>query len=365
MSVESTHIFYIAIIVFATLFAEISNRIKNDTSIKIRFKNAVFCIERPKAMVFLAVSFFIVFLPLAVRNCGMDLKMYYIMYTRNGYETYDYLYFFLCKIIYYFTEDPKTGMAVIGFITLFIIYYVGFKLRKQLYYPLFFMGYFMVLYFYTYNYIRMMLAASIVILGYKFILEEKRTKAIFTFLIAIGFHFSAICVLTFYLLIVYFIKYRRLIIGGMLIVLWIFLQNANYFFEQIKFGRYLDMIKSIDYEGVSIGIGTTIKMVPLIIILFLFKHTFTDNKKLYNLFCFFTLYNVVISFVGYYEAIASRMANMYLVFSTLFLVPYIIQHEKRKKTKLFVLKIGYVFFCAFLYYQVLGNFRIMKILPYY
>lgn len=50
MSVRSTHIFYIAIIVFATLFAEIANRIKNDISFKFRLKRGVLCIEHPKAM---------------------------------------------------------------------------------------------------------------------------------------------------------------------------------------------------------------------------------------------------------------------------------------------------------------------------
>ena len=106
-----------------------------------------------------------------------------------------------------------------------------------------------------------------------------------------------------------FKRHRREIIFAGCGLLVIFLQRPAFFLNLIQLDRYREQIQSANQ---SIGLGTTIIIIPFFVILYLFRKTEMD-EDVYNTALFFTFANLAFSFLGYFAAPASRLSNMYFL----------------------------------------------------
>ena len=141
----------------------------------------------------------------------------------------------------------------------------------------------------------------------------------------------------------------------------VFIKFPTFFLSLISIERYKGFISS-DYSQASIGIGTFIKILPIIIIIIRYNKKF-KKQKLWNLFLLFTFLNFAISILGYYVAVATRLGNVMFVMHLIYIVPWIVRKIKRSREKK-ILSIIYICYCFILFEMLSQNFVTMGIMPY-
>ncbi|MEH2930362.1 EpsG family protein [Candidatus Ventrimonas sp. KK005] len=361
MSTQQTYLFYISILAVGTILIQKAFQIKR--GIILRWLTTYHYKTNLSVGIFLMFSFLVVFIPLASRNCGTDTAGYYWSYAHNRQVGNDLLFYYLSLLLHAIIPSPKIGLGIISGISLLIVYYAFIELKKDVNVSLCFIAYFFSLYFYLYNYVRMMLAVSFVIFGYSMLIKGKRTKAVISFTIAAGIHFASIIVLMVYMGIMIIPKHRRILvtlIGGTTLL---FLMNPRFFLSLITYERYREQINLEALKDVRIGMGTTIKILPIFVIQMIYLKRFKKEFQ-YNIMFVSTFVNYAFSILGYFVGVASRLSNMYFVLHLLFLIPWIDQHISSKAEKRWIRGI-FCFYLVFLYFLMSFNFKRMGIVPYH
>ncbi len=371
MTELGTHLFYIAIIFTATAFILLSERIRVRHYIildnAIPQTSNIYCQKnRHKYIPFLLKisAFAIVAIPLITRSelCGADTATYYMRYVYGSKENFDYLFFFALKLLHFVIPDPKMGLGVVSLITLGLAFYSFSLIRDKIDTVYCYFAYFTCLYFYTYNYMRIMLATSFILIGYALIILGKRKKALIPFAIASGIHMSAIVVFAIGIVIMLFYKDIKILSGIICFGTVLFLLMPGTFFALVSVDRYIPFINAINVKDVQIGVGTTLRVLSFLFI-YLFQFNKFKHEKTYKLFGTMIMANWALSFLGYYVGVASRISNMYFVFHILYYVPWALRRTQSRGSRM-ILKIFAVFYCLLLYYFIAQNFRAMRIIPY-
>ena len=175
-----------------------------------------------------------------------------------------------------------------------------------------FLAYFTGIYFYLYNYMRIMTAVAFIFLCYASLLEERKRRSLIFAGIAILFHRSAAVVFLMVLVILFFKEHKKVVIclglGGMAAII----ARPYFFLSLIKIERYNALITATDSAGGFIGIGTTVKILPFFVILYIYRKY--KKELAYTAALYLSLANLGFSFLGYYVDSASRLPNMYFVF---------------------------------------------------
>lgn len=129
-------------------------------------------------------------------------------------------------------------------VLIYILFFVSFK-RHVSNYPLgmiLFMG---LLFFFTFTYLRQIIAVSIGSLAIKYVIDRKLWKFLLCVLVAFSFHNSAIVLLP-----LYFIPIRKYNISTILLILFVCLVFGATGFSNTLFGAFGDMT---DTEGRTAG----------------------------------------------------------------------------------------------------------------
>ncbi|MEY8410864.1 EpsG family protein [Lachnospiraceae bacterium 62-26] len=361
MSVNETYQFYLLIITSSfiiTLFSETKNRFLFSILIKNNKKVNINIIS----IMMKAAAFIILLIPLVNRTCGADTYTYYRTYVSNNVKGLDFWFYLLCKVLHKLIPEAKIGLGIISFFTLLIVFIAFESVKKEIEIKYSFLAYYTSLYFYLYNYVRMMLAVSFIILGYSFIVKDKKKCAIVSMIVAACFHRSAILVLAMYLVLINFVKYKKIIISSGIVGVIIFVNNPSFFLSLISIERYSAHISISVVQESSIGLGTFIRVLPIILILLYYSNHFKGNM-MYNLLIVSTFANLAISYLGYYVAVASRLANVYFVFHLLYAVPWLLRQSIVQKDKYKIIVV-FIFYCGLNYYLISQNFEAMMIVPY-
>ena len=208
-----------------------------------------------------------------------------------------------------------------------------------------------------------MFAASIIILAYTFILKGNKIVSLICMAFAIGFHKSAVVVLLAYLIYFLFQNHKALLTIGSIACITIFLMFPNNLINMIKDERFSNQVNQHQLNSTTIGFGTILRALPMVILIFLLYRKYKDNNEYFG-FIFAQIINLGFSLTGYFVPVTSRLANMYFVYHIIFFMPWLYQKEKNKNNK-YIYTFLYVLYCFFSFYLLSHNFKTMKIDPYY
>ena len=366
----STILFYVCIIILAVLNYGISESFfKRKTRqyyanqkcevvlIKKQFHQQDFI-----SVIFEIISYFILLVPLANRNCGADTKQYYRIY-QFGERDLEPLFIGFIDLLKRFIDNPKIGIGVIGAVSLLLVFYAFRILRDHYSATLCLLAYCTCLYFYLYNYVRMMFAASIIILAYALILKGNKTASLICMVIAIGFHKSAVVVLAVYLMYFLFQKHKAYLIIGSIACIITFLMFPVSFINMINDERFSAQVNQHQLISATIGFGTILRALPMMILIVLVYKKYKDDKDYFG-FLFAQILNLGFSLTGYFVPSTSRLSNMYFVYHILFFIPWLYRKERKNSNK-YIYTVLYVLYCFFNFYLLSGNFKLMKIDPYF
>ena len=358
MTVEQTNIFYILLIFTAYLLIWLSS-VKQIGRIRVRIN---WRLSLSIISLFLIIaSYFLLLIPLINRQCGVDTPQYYRTYASGNTSGLDFTFYFICKVLHDIIPNPKIGLGILSALTLLMVYYAFLRIRNVIDYKYAFMAYYSCIYFYLYNYMRIMIAVAFIFLGYSFIVSGRGKKPYLLFGIAILFHRSALVVLFVFLVSRFFNKYRTLMISIGMVLLGVFIAFPSLFFRLVTIERYSEQITSVNQ---TVGIGTTLVILPFVVLLYMYNSKVSD-RYLFNTTLYFVFANFAFAFLGYYVPSASRLSNMYFLFHLVFFTPYLIKNIENSRDKRVILIAFFIMYCVLKYYLGANNFSTMGIVPYY
>ena len=359
MNEIQTNFLYASILLLATLLGYCAHKHKTTYEIRIGYKT-ILHLDLIKSC-FLILSYMIGVVPLVLRTCGADTPTYYWSYVHERTTGVDFFFYQVLKILHSVIPNPQIGLGIISAISLLLIY-VSIEMSSEIVDAgLSYFAFYCCIYFFMYNYLRMMLASSIVILGFGFILREKNIKGLVCFGIASLFHLSAILVLLSYFVVIYLRKRRKLVISMVLIMAAVFVLRPSVFLNLISVDRYNTHI-AVGLRNTTIGFGTFLKAFPIIVVLLYYKKELEEYRE-YNILLISAILNFAISLVGYYVPVASRLGNMYFVMHYIFSVPWVFSMIKRQHN-IQIINLIFLGYYMIQYYFINSNFVTMQIIPY-
>ena len=360
MTTVQTHIFYAGIILFSTalFWASENLHIGSFTIVKGNKIQKLFV----SRFVFRISAFLVLTIPLVQRKCGTDTSVYYYDYIHDRIYDFDTLFCYLLKFIHRFIPEPQVGLGIISAVTIALSMISLMKLSKKIDPTLAFFAYVTCIYFYSYNYMRMLFALSFIFLGYSLCIAEKRKLAIIPFAIASFFHLSSLVVLGVHICLMYFKKHRALIITFSVLGLCAFLAKPDLFLSLITVERYSSQIVA-GQQAAQVGVGTIIKALPLFYLIFKYYKKYKNDDR-FTWLLVFGIANIIFSFLGYFVGTASRISNILLVFHIIYAVPLFIKEDELNKRKRAV-RYGFIIYCILMYVLLTFNFDEMMINPYF
>ena len=299
----------------------------------------LFCIRKPpskqKNIFFVIVAFTQLFLVMALRNqIGFDYNMYAIGFKQMNEEGFTSLTY----------RDWEVGFVVmtklLGMVLPNYIWYIGFLcliaiipaavfigrhseipwLSTILYVNLF-------IYFMEMNFLRQMIAVSLVMLAWSFIKRNKFVLFAITILVASVFHQTVIFVLPAYFLIKMQPKFKELIVYGYFI-LWFYMSSegfidiiTNFYHEEYTNSEFLTEGLSFVYAIFPLAVTVT----AFLLVKFGTINITSENKYLINLSLICTIFMVAMS----KHSILERFSYYFIIFVIL-LVPVIYRSLEAK-----------------------------------
>ena len=359
MSILQSHLMYAIIIMLSTFLVWIAD---HSICLECVFNGVVRTHKISIARVTLyTVVFLIIIIPLVSRTCGADTEVYYFDYEHDRIYKTDYLFSYVLTILHSLIDSPQIGLGIISVVTVGLSLVSIFSIRDHISVPLAFFAYITSVYYYSYNYMRMLFAISFVFVGYSLCIVKKKKTAIIPFVIAAFFHLSSIVALLIHIGLLFFKRHKKLIIALSMVGLVVFIAFPSRLLSLVSVERYSDYINS--GSSMTLGLGTVLRVLPALYIIWIYRKEHRTDFQ-YTWILGFMLANIVFSFLGYIVASASRLSNVLLVFHTVFGIPYLVKQDKSilRKADMTCL---FACYCAFIYVLVSANFETMGIVPYY
>ena len=359
MSILQTHFLYVAIILFSTTLIWIAERTYSKT-VTVELYGRRIHIQIARCILYLVV-YIVLVVPLVQRTCGIDTEVYYFDYEHDRMYNFDRSFSYLLLFLHTFIPNPKIGLGIVSALTVALSMFSILRLRGRIDVPLAFFAYASCIYFYSYNYMRMLFAVSLVFVGYSFCVEERRTRAIIPFALAALFHLSTILVLAIHILLMLAGKQRLLLALLFIVGLTCFLLTPTTFLGLVSVDRYSSQI-SANQMANTIGLGTMIRVLPPVCFLLIYRNRYKTDLR-FTWIEIFILANVAFSFLGYYVGAASRISNILLTYHLVFGLPLLLEEDKlvERRRSVRYLFIGY---CIILYVLLANSFATMMIVPY-
>jgi len=202
MNIIATFIFYFIIEAIAVISVDCIKKSGQKALIydsnRSRYHKGRIPTSLPYWCIYIAISFLVLFLTLALRDdVGKDYQTYAGVFGRIGQNNLysnekewvkgSLSFWLICKVLYLLGCSPYIMFAVVAFITLVFFYKAIVYLSNNWTFSLFLLISFCI-YYHCFNEIRQMAAVAIVMYSVRYLVEEDRTKFILTILLAATFH---------------------------------------------------------------------------------------------------------------------------------------------------------------------------------
>lgn len=298
--------------------------------------------NKKKSMIFLILSFVVMFLLVALRgaNVGTDYidvaKAYQNLsqgiLTKHDVNWFGYPLVYLCRFIgLIFGDSYFVFYFILAFFSLFFVFkgIIKFSENKKLSLILFIT---FCLYYQLMNQSRQMLAISIIFYAIGFIKEKKLIKYFLLILLAGCIHESALIMLPFYFIDKIKLKsYIMIIIGISVVIIGFYTPILEFLISKTSYSIYLNTIYNVSFK-----LSTLFNLV-FRLMLFVFsyyvikKHNKNlENNYLINLSFICTILQIIT--VKYY--FLGRLTTYFFI-SYLYLIPIVYNLlKKNKNTKI-------------------------------
>lgn len=205
-----------------------------------------------------------------------------------GYKIVNIL---LSKII----PNPYIGIGVIKLFSLGMVFYSAYVVREKISVGMAIYSYCCLLYIYSFQLLRLMMALGIVFLALSAEMKENTKKCIILLVLSFFFHYTSIFVLLAYAGIKILGKKMTIFKGCAVgVVLVILFRNSIYLIEKLQsdvifFQKYEAYTRNISgYSGIG-GIGQLVLFIPIFIILALNY----QNEHLYKEYSFHFIFGLM------------------------------------------------------------------------
>ena len=295
-----------------------------------------------KSKFFFYATFLFLWFFYALNNIGTDLEPYreHFRDLQNFSDCGDYAdveigHQILMVLLHYLTNSDVYGIMLYKTLQLCLMCIVSYKLRNICQFWIVILVYVALVYFQSFNVIRMCFAFTIGALSLCFFIEERYILCILMSLVTYSFHRSSIfflagvCALLCIKLFGKRISEKKLFLIMLAICialssgLTIFIQNV---IDSGVIGTRYEAYYEVN-DQVSIGIGVVLNLVPMFFLLTTSYPQCRDNKGIhYNMWMLamvFTIIATAVNLLGYKMPIMTR-ANIYGLYVYLFYLSYYI-----------------------------------------
>lgn len=307
-----------------------------------------------------------VFIAARRSNVGTDYFVYEMIY--NTYSSVDFIFFKKLAIEYgyylinYFSASIFNDFHGVLFISATLTVGIAFaaiiKNRKFISITFAMLIFYLLLYPPMLNGIRQLIAVSIIMYGYSYIVERKLLKFILVVVVASLFHSTALLFLPFYLLVTKFnsktyilrrVIYFILLIAGV-IFMSVLLEAVS---ELSIFSKYFNVYVA----GSDANLLNQIMLrLPIFIPLALFSSVLSKKNKELEFYYLLYFMEIIFIIIGTYYVWAVRL-TYYIIPSQIILVPAIVRNIKNKNSRILLslyFVIWYVIYFAYVFY-IKGN----------
>lgn len=231
---------------------------------------------------------------------GSSMKEYYDQSIEIGFRV-------LSVMIKVITDNYALFLFIVALGTIIPIMKIISKYKNELDVPLTIIFYTSIYFFASFSPIRQYLAASIGLLAFIAIIEEKPKKSLFLILFAISFHTSAILLLIPYVM--YFIKVfnRKLVFVSLTaIFLLLYIEKNSLFSFFLSSDRYYKYA----IGGTGFGFEQIAYYLPIFVLLYLGRKEV--NKKLFRLSFIYVTTGFCFGMLSYIITIFGRLQPIFI-----------------------------------------------------
>lgn len=272
------------------------------------------------------VLFVIMVVLLSFRNCGNDTQTYEYSFIKDRADAnHDIVFFGLLHFVRQFTDNIIIWQFVIAFVTLSGIFLAAERLNDYVDKKMFFLYSAVYLYFFSFNYSRMLMSTGILVLSLSYLITEDYYKYICLNILAGLVHYSGFSALL--LACIYYLgkNHRKLLmIIGVVLAVVIRLRPGLLAF--LTFSEHYRAYFENDIRARG-GIGTLLQVLPYFFILYFWGKDL--NKRIITLMYALLIGNVAYGFLGYAIPVASRIARFSFAFPCIF-IPAFVLHAKKE-----------------------------------
>lgn len=315
-------------------------------------------------------------------DVGSDLDQYRAIFSNASLETYfediflEPGFILICAIVKLLGVNEYIGVGIIKCFILFIVFISIYRLKDVIHIGLSLMAYTGIVYFMSFNVLRICFAASFVLLAWTYIFYGKKIIACSLLLVSCTIHYSAVVTFLPFIFFILTKKFSDNTIDKSACLLAFFvIFVAKYLMRVlISENEYLNKYDGyLDSKG-SFGLMQLLFYLPLLLCSYSLPSN-TIKRRLSIILCWS---GFAIAMSGYINGMVSRM-NVYFVYNFMFLLPMIV-HTKRYSNilnvkytkKIICVRLSYLFvlFFAFLYLfykfslELPGLFFVSDIYPY-
>jgi len=360
-----TYLVYVIIFLISILFTFLYQKSKSIDKGALRIKVSGISIFTPKIIYYPLILSGPVFLATVRWGIGIDFWGYLdIFHTLQGINVFEglesrreplYTLLNYCADILFNGEDWGifflASLITILFIILTLDYY-----DEKVSLPMGLFIYFMLYYIESFNLVRQMIALSIVLYSYRYIIERKLMEYLCAIIIAVLFHQSAFLCIFFY-----FLSFEKSKIKNfkkipyyMILIVLIFFGNS--LLPLLKYVPILDFyVENYSMTNNEMGFGFLVETLPVLVPALFFKKTLINANPNYDLFINLALLTIPLRIAAYYLNWAERMVY-YTAAIQIIMIPIYLRLIKNSFNR----RLAYGFFIIFyvglfIYYYVVIN----------
>lgn len=358
MSEYQTYILYYLIIIITSLIIFVSDRVKERNISKLFFLIAIL-------------------IPVVISGFRYGIGTDYFNYVDIYYiltETGDLLYHLLnsrlepgwiiLNYLIYLTFDDVKFIFIISSLLIIVCSFIAvYQNRQYISIPIAIFILLVIILNPSFNLIRLYLAAAIVLLSVKAIINKQFVRFSLIVLLASTFHYSVLIFFIVYWLVnskyETFGKIKR-ILG--IILTMLFILFAEYLFTFITnisvfstYSRY-----TLEFDG--LGLGVIILDVPIILMIVInLRKLKSTNNRMYA-FSYIYFMGIVLSFIGYLADYAGRISTYFELLQVFIISAIIKVQSNRHKKFLYLIFIIFYYLSLYTYNYVIHNAH--RTIPY-
>lgn len=277
-------------------------------------------------------------------------------FSMESKASIEFLWNFLKKSIDELGFPTYYILLVASFFTVFFVYYACSKLSVNLSFSL--LIFYCLFYFVSLNGVRQMLSASIILVGFTYLLNGKTVNFVIITLLAIGVHTSSFFVLIslFFCKLKFLTKSKEILIPIICFILGFLGVDRLFEFIYSYFGSYQQYAAASSYYvNWSIG-GILYNVLTMSIYIYILLSDKGENWKMKQLYFLYVCFSLLFLNSIIFQRLALTFGFIQMIY-----YPYVINGQNKRKKQIILVCVLFLIFYNF-FNSLLRGFN--EIIPY-